>query len=114
MGQAVLESNFGQSQLASKYNNLFGIKAYGNQPKVNLETKEYVNEVWITIQGDFRVYDNWEESMRDHTKLFVDGVDWDPNLYEKVLLAKIIKRLHKRFKMLDTQRILHTLIRSFM
>ncbi|MDU5434313.1 MAG: glucosaminidase domain-containing protein, partial [Enterococcus faecalis] len=30
MGQAVLESNFGQSQLASKYNNLFGIKAYGN------------------------------------------------------------------------------------
>ena len=83
MGQAVLESNFGQSQLASKYNNLFGIKAYGNQPKVNLETKEYVNEVWITIQGDFRVYDNWEESMRDHTKLFVDGVDWDPNLYEK-------------------------------
>jgi flagellum-specific peptidoglycan hydrolase FlgJ len=32
MGQAVLESNFGQSQLASKYNNLFGIKAYGNQP----------------------------------------------------------------------------------
>ncbi len=91
MGQAVLESNFGQSQLASKYNNLFGIKAYGNQPKVNLETKEYVNEVWITIQGDFRVYDNWEESMRDHTKLFVDGVDWDPNLYEKVLLAKNYK-----------------------
>ena len=76
MGQAVLESNFGQSQLASKYNNLFGIKAYGNQPKVNLETKEYVNE---------------EESMRDHTKLFVDGVDWDPNLYEKVLLAKNYK-----------------------
>lgn len=59
--------------------------------KVNLETKEYVNEVWITIQGDFRVYDNWEESMRDHTKLFVDGVDWDPNLYEKVLLAKNYK-----------------------
>jgi flagellum-specific peptidoglycan hydrolase FlgJ len=45
----------------------------------------------FTIQGDFRVYDNWEESMRDHTKLFVDGVDWDPNLYEKVLLAKNYK-----------------------
>ena len=26
MGQAVLESNFGQSQLASKYNNLLGLK----------------------------------------------------------------------------------------
>ncbi|MGK0551560.1 glycoside hydrolase family 73 protein [Enterococcus faecalis] len=91
IGQAILESNWGQSQLAAKYNNLFGIKAYGNQPKVNLETKEYVNEVWITIQGDFRVYQTWEESMKDHTRLFVEGVDWNPRLYEKVLLAKNYK-----------------------
>lgn len=91
IGQAILESNWGQSQLAEKYNNLFGIKAYGDQKKVNLETKEYINEVWIVIQGDFRVYDTWEESMSDHTRLFVDGVDWDPSLYENVLLAKNYK-----------------------
>ena len=87
LGQAILESNWGKSTLASKYNNLFGIKAFGDQKKVNLETKEFVNEEWITIQGDFRVYDSWEQSMDSHTQLFVNGVDWNPALYEKVLTA---------------------------
>ena len=87
LGQAILESNWGKSTLASKYNNLFGIKAYGDQKKVILETKEFVNEEWITIQGDFKVYDSWEQSMDDHTQLFVQGVDWNPALYEKVITA---------------------------
>ena len=87
LGQAILESNWGKSTLASKYNNLFGIKAYGDQKKVSLETKEFVNEKWITIQGDFKVYDSWEQSMDDHTQLFVQGVDWNPALYEKVITA---------------------------
>lgn len=91
IGQAILESNWGQSTLADEYNNLFGIKAYGDERKVNLETKEYVNEEWVTIQGDFKVYDTWEESMNDHTKLFVEGVTWNPRLYEQVLLAKNYK-----------------------
>ena len=78
LGQAILESNWGQSQLASQYKNLFGIKASGDQPKVSLETKEYVNEQWITIQGDFKVYNSWEESLDDHTMLFVNGTNWDP------------------------------------
>ena len=87
LGQAILESNWGKSTLASKYNNLFGIKAYGDQKKVSLETKEFVNEEWITIQGDFKVYDSWEQSMDDHTQLVVQGVDWNPALYEKVITA---------------------------
>ena len=87
LGQAILESNWGKSTLASKYSNLFGIKAYGDQKKVSLETKEFVNEEWITIQGDFKVYDSWEQSMDDHTQLFVQGVDWNPALYEKVITA---------------------------
>ncbi|HBD0793280.1 TPA: glycoside hydrolase family 73 protein [Enterococcus faecium] len=87
LGQAILESNWGKSTLASKYNNLFGIKAYGDQKKVSLETKEFVNEEWITIQGDFKVCDSWEQSMDDHTQLFVQGVDWNPALYEKVITA---------------------------
>lgn len=87
LGQAILESNWGKSTLAGKYNNLFGIKAYGDQKKVSLETKEFVNEEWITIQGDFKVYDSWEQSMDDHTQLFVQGVDWNPALYEKVITA---------------------------
>lgn len=88
LGQAILESDWGKSELASKYNNLFGIKAYGNQPKITLSTKEYVNEQWITIQGDFKVYQSFEESMDDHAQLFIHGVDWDPNKYQPVLQAQ--------------------------
>lgn len=91
IGQAILESNWGQSTLASEYNNLFGMKAYGDQEKVNLETKEYINEEWVVIQGDFRVYASWEESMNDHTRLFVNGVTWNPQLYANVLLASDYK-----------------------
>ncbi|BCA86005.1 N-acetylmuramoyl-L-alanine amidase [Enterococcus saigonensis] len=91
LGQAALESNFGQSQLASEYKNLFGIKAYGNVPKVALDTQEFVNEQYITIKGEFKVYDSWEASMDDHTMLFVNGVNWDPQKYEPVLLAKNYK-----------------------
>ena len=87
IGQGILESNWGQSTLASEYNNLFGIKSFGHEKKVNLETQEYINELWVTIQGDFRVYDTWEESMDDHTRLFVNGVTWNPRLYENVLMA---------------------------
>lgn len=31
--------------------------------------------------------------MWDYIKLFVDGVDWDLNLYEKVLLVKNYKEV---------------------
>lgn len=88
IGQAILESNWGQSQLASEYNNLFGIKAYGDGPSVHMETEEYVNETWITINGEFRAYSSWEESMDDHTQLFVNGVSWNQQLYHQVLLAQ--------------------------
>lgn len=87
LGQAILESDWGQSELASRYYNLFGIKAYGHQKKIKLDTKEFVNEQWITIKGDFRVYDSWTESMDDHTMLFVNGVTWNPQKYEGVLTA---------------------------
>lgn len=87
IGQGILESNWGISQLSSEYNNLFGIKSFGHPDKVTLDTQEYVNEQWVTIQGDFRVYQSWEDSMTDHTMLFVNGVDWSPEKYEKVLTA---------------------------
>ena len=87
IGQAILESNWGASQLSSKYNNLFGIKSFGHSDSVTLDTQEYVNGQWIVIQGDFRVYQSWEESMTAHTMLFVNGVDWSPTKYEKVLSA---------------------------
>lgn len=72
LAQAILESDWGTSQLASQYHNLFGIKGTGPNSR-NLSTKEYVNGRWIVTTGSFKVYDSWDESIRDHTQLMVNG-----------------------------------------
>lgn len=87
MAQAILESNFGQSDLASKYNNLFGVKAGTTDRHIKLETKEYIDGKWITIKDDFAWYDSWSDSIIAHAKLMREGVDWDKNLYEDVIAA---------------------------
>jgi len=86
LGQAILESNWGTSQLARDYHNLYGIKGDGDAT-IMLETKEFVHGKWKTIQAPFKIYANWAESMRDHSLLFVNGVDWNPQLYHTVLQA---------------------------
>ena len=67
ISQAILESDWGRSDLASKYKNYFGIKAdeswTGN--KIKMKTKENHNDV---IKDYFRVYDSIEESMDDFGK----------------------------------------------
>lgn len=88
MGQAILESNSGQSELAATYHNLFGIKAYGDEEQVVLATKEFVNDEWITIEGTFRVYPDWAASIRDHAELLVNGVTWNSDLYKPVIMAQ--------------------------
>lgn len=84
LAQAALESDWGKSELSSRYNNLFGIKS----PNGSLmSTREYVNGEWITIQDTFAVYSSWEESVRAHTQLFVNGTDWNRSHYQSVLDA---------------------------
>lgn len=95
LAQACLESDFGQSLLASKYHNLFGVKAYGNVPTVKLDTQEFENGKWITISGQFRVYATDEASVLGHSKLFVNGTTWNPNQYAAVLNAKDYKAAAK-------------------
>lgn len=88
IAQAIIESNWGKSSLASEYNNYFGVK--GNNPNNTkvLQTKEYVNGTWITVNGRFRVYNDYKESMKDHAALFVKGTTWNHNQYQHVLAAQ--------------------------
>ncbi|SHH52189.1 Flagellum-specific peptidoglycan hydrolase FlgJ [Clostridium collagenovorans DSM 3089] len=67
MAQAILESDWGKSNLATKANNLFGIKAEKNYTgeTVTFETTEFYNEA---IQDKFRKYDNVNLSIEDHAK----------------------------------------------
>lgn len=65
IAQAIEESGWGKTSLATNYNNLFGIKADSswNGPKVALTTGENYNDTIVTY---FRVYNTWAESIYDH------------------------------------------------
>ena len=69
IAQAILESDWGKSILASKYHNYFGLKC-GTKwtgKSVNLKTQEeYKAGVFTTIKDNFRVYDNMEEGIKGY------------------------------------------------
>lgn len=90
MAQAALESGYGESELASKYYNLFGVKG-NNQNGILLTTKEFTNNQWITIKDYFKVYTSWDSSIKDHNLLLANGTTWNKNQYQSVLVAKDYK-----------------------
>lgn len=67
--QAILESGWGKSKLASTYHNYFGLKC-GTKWKgksVNLTTQEeYTAGTLTTIKDNFRVYDSMEEGVKGY------------------------------------------------
>lgn len=68
--QAFIESNKGNSGLAIKGNNLFGIKGTYNGQSVKMMTTEYYNGIKQRVMADFRKYPSWQESINDHSDLF--------------------------------------------
>ncbi|GIG58105.1 hypothetical protein Lfu02_24770 [Longispora fulva] len=70
--QAILESGWGRSTLASKSNNYFGIKCVNKKPGPIAKsckayrTKEYVNGKPVYVTAYFRVYANMSDSFKDH------------------------------------------------
>jgi len=68
--QALIESNKGNSGLAVKGNNLFGIKGKYNGKSVSMMTTEYYNGVAHRVMANFRAYPSWAESIADHSGLF--------------------------------------------
>ena len=69
IAQAIDESGWGQSQLATQDNNLFGIKGAGPAGSDSKPTQEYENGQWVTINAGFRVYNNVAQSIDDHGAL---------------------------------------------
>lgn len=66
--QSAIESGYGQSLLASKYNNYFGIKGGGSWKGdfVLLPTKEFINGAYITVNAKFRRYSSFTASVSDY------------------------------------------------
>lgn len=87
IAQAALESGWGDSGLTVRANNLFGIKGSGPVGSITVQTTEYVKGKAVKVNATFRAYNNWGESVADHSALIVNGVSWNRNLYSKVLGA---------------------------
>ena len=71
IAQAIIESNWGKSGLATKGLNLFGIKCGKNWTgaAINMQTKEeYSPGQLTTVSAFFRKYDSWEDSIHDYFK----------------------------------------------
>ena len=68
IAQACLESNYGVSQLSSRWHNYFGLKC-GSAWKgssVNLATKEEYNSQLVNIRDNFRAYSSMEEGVKGY------------------------------------------------
>jgi flagellum-specific peptidoglycan hydrolase FlgJ len=73
IAQAIDESGWGQSELATADHNLFGIKGTGPAGHATLPTREYENGAWVTTTAPFRAYHNIAESIEDHSQLLATG-----------------------------------------
>lgn len=87
IAQAALESAWGNSSLTTKANNLFGIKGSGPAGSLSIRTTEYRNGRAVQVSALFRSYNNWGESVADHSALIAQGVSWNRNLYSRVIGA---------------------------
>ena len=68
IAQACIESAFGESVLASKYHNYFGMKCGSSWTgsSVNMKTHEEVNGSLISIKDNFRTYANMEDGIKGY------------------------------------------------
>jgi flagellum-specific peptidoglycan hydrolase FlgJ len=89
LAQAALESGYGKSELSSKYNNYFGIKAVGKQKSVPMRTREVIKgqSVWIT--APFRVFDSLADAFKVRVK-FLSTKRYKPVLEAKTPAAQAL------------------------
>ena len=83
VAQAIDESGWGQSELATADHNLFGIKGTGPAGRDLRPTQEYENGFWVTVTAPFRVYHNIAESIADHSQLLATG-----QAYQRAMAAR--------------------------
>lgn len=102
IAQGILESGFGTLPLATRANNLFGMKTNlsgNNWPSVwNGSTYTKTTSEWseskgyYTIKAEFRKYSSWKESVTDHSLYLVNAMIGTKHRYEGIQNAKNPKK----------------------
>lgn len=93
MGQFILESSYGKSELAQNANNCFGMKknlsgnswsgsAWDGKTVYTKKTQEEENGKVITITADFRKYPCIEDSIKDHSAYLLGAKNGSDQRYK--------------------------------
>jgi flagellum-specific peptidoglycan hydrolase FlgJ len=93
IAQAIDESGWGQSFLATRDHNLFGIKGSGPAGSDMQPTQEVINGQAVSQIASFRVYHSMAQSIEDHGRLLAGGGPYqrsmtlvhDPNAFASSL-----------------------------
>lgn len=81
--QAIIESGWGQSALATQGHNLFGIKGSYNGQSITMRTAEYGSGGYYYINAAFRKYSNNSESVVDHGRFLASNSRYSNLLWQK-------------------------------
>ncbi len=95
VAQAILESNWGQSQLARDAHNYFGIKAHAQHARVAYPTFEHVNGRDIRVSAEFARYGSIDECFADRDRLIATAACYaearacraDPEAFARAMAA---------------------------
>ncbi|MGQ7355019.1 GBS Bsp-like repeat-containing protein [Streptococcus suis] len=89
LAQAILESAWGTSRLATEANNLFGIKsdALWKGDVLKVETKEFRDDKTVTEEKLFRSYASIADSLKDYGTFFT-STPWRTQNYSKYVQSK--------------------------
>ncbi|MET3558019.1 flagellum-specific peptidoglycan hydrolase FlgJ [Streptococcus rupicaprae] len=82
VAQAILESDWGQSQLTKEANNLFGIKGdyWGKSYEIETAEDDGTGKRY-TIMAKFRRYPTYHASLKDNARLLRKGLIGAPDFY---------------------------------
>ena len=97
IAQAILESAWGNSELAKNANNLFGIKGDHKGYAYFKDSWEVIDGKNKTVRSAFKWYKNVNESIEDHSKFFTSS-DWRKDNYRDVIGETDYKKSAKALK----------------
>lgn len=80
IAQGALESSWGESDLAKKACNLFGVKAdkAWTGPTLSMDTGEFINGKRVVVPAVWRKYTNWADCLTDHARFFIVNKRYAP------------------------------------